>query len=100
MRGAAGLVEALDRHPMLPPPRHRARVPDLARTAVAAVEGAVDHVAVRALDVLGALHQPGDDRLVLEAFGHRPDPRQLSIRLAQRARPSLARPRAVARPGR
>ena len=47
MRGAAGLVEAGDRHPVLRPARRGAQRAAVRQAAVAAVERAADHVRVR-----------------------------------------------------
>src|SRR5829696_3221953 len=68
-RRAAGLVEPGDRHPVRGPPGHRAVLPAERVAAIAAVERALDHVLVRALDVRGALHERSEDVLVTER-GH------------------------------
>src|SRR5438128_1675019 len=52
MRGPAGLVEAGNRHPVLRPTRRRPQRSALRQRPAPPVERAVDHVLVRALDVL------------------------------------------------
>src|SRR4051794_36793669 len=65
-RGRPGLVQALDRHPVGGPPRHRPELAAERVAAVAAMEGAVDHVWIRSLDVGRALDVAGHDLVVGE----------------------------------
>src|SRR5581483_11333783 len=63
MRGGAGLVEAGDRHPVLCPPRCRAPQAVVRVASVAAVDRAVPHVLVQALDVDRGLDPLGEDHV-------------------------------------
>ena len=66
-RRAARLVEARDRHAVIAPSPGTGRfLPAERVAAVSAVERTADHVRVRALDVLRALHVRGEDVLVRE----------------------------------
>src|ERR671923_865755 len=55
--GSAGLVEARDRHAMVREPGHGAVPPAERQAAIVAVERAVEHVGVRALDVRRAFYE-------------------------------------------
>src|SRR5215217_5030810 len=65
---AAGLIEPRDRHAVRGPARHGPVAAAEGVAAVAAVERAVDHVLVRALDVGGALHVVREDVLVRQGW--------------------------------
>ncbi len=64
MRGAAGLVQPRDRHPVLGPARSRPLRAGVGQRAVTAVEGAVPHVRVRALQVNRRHDELSQDRVI------------------------------------
>src|SRR3954447_7402961 len=82
VRRAAGLVQAGDRHAVLPPPRRRAQAAALGDRAVAAVEGAADHVAVLLRDVDRALDEHREDRVVGQAGAEAAHALELALGLA------------------
>src|SRR5215211_8160463 len=75
--GAPGLVQAWDRHAVVREARDGAVLPAERQATIAAVERAVNHVRVRALDVGRALDERGDDRLVAQVREESPYMRQL-----------------------